>query len=187
MDRGRSERLGREAWVAAAFRALARRGIEAVGVEPVAKALGVTKGSFYWHFRDRRALLEALLAHWSERETAAIIADVEAIPGPPALQLKRLFERALSDGDALGPELAIRDWARRDPVARKAVLAVDARRLAYLVRLFLPLSAGPAEAEAKSALAYGLLIGEWTIFRQESALARAKRRRRALDLLARKS
>ena len=75
----RGGRLGKEAWVAAAFRLLGRRGIAAVGVEPLAKALGVTKGSFYWHFTDRRALLQALLAYWEERETSAIIADVEAV------------------------------------------------------------------------------------------------------------
>ena len=170
--------------MAAAFRALGRRGITAVGVEPLAKALGVTKGSFYWHFRDRRALLEALLAYWQQRVTAAIIADVEAVPGPPARQLVRLFARALADREALGPELAIRDWARHDAAARKAVTAVDAERLAYLARHFRALSADAAAAEAKATLAYGLLIGEWMIFRHESATALARRRRRALELLA---
>jgi AcrR family transcriptional regulator len=177
----RGGRLGREAWVAAAFRLLGRRGIAAVGVEPLAKALGVTKGSFYWHFKDRRALLEALLAYWEERETSAIIADVEAVPGPPADQLRRLYLRARADRDALGPELAIRDWARHDRFARKAVVAVDARRMAYIARLFRPLSAGAAEAEAKAELAYGLVVAGWMIFSADRD--RGARLRRAYEML----
>ena len=177
----RGKRLGREAWVAAAFRMLGRRGIAAVGVEPLAKALGVTKGSFYWHFKDRRALLEALLAYWEERETSSIITDVEAVPGPPAQQLRRLYARAHADRDALAPELAIRDWARRDPFARKAVLAVDARRLAWLTRHFRPLSKSAAEAEAKAELSYGLVAAAWVVFSKDPG--RAERLRRAFELL----
>jgi AcrR family transcriptional regulator len=179
----RGKRLGREAWVAAAFRMLGRRGIAAVGVEPLAKALGVTKGSFYWHFKDRRALWEALLAFWEERETSAIIADVEAVPGFPAEQLRRLYARAHADRDALGPELAIRDWARRDPFARSAVVAVDARRLAWLARHFRPLSRSAADAAAKAELAYGLLAAEWMVFSKDRD--RPARLRRAFELLLR--
>ena len=63
--RTRPTRLDAAAWIAAAFDALADGGIDAVRVEPLAKALGITKGSFYWHFADRRALLDAMLDAWT--------------------------------------------------------------------------------------------------------------------------
>src|SRR5690348_17007444 len=65
-------RLDAEAWIAAAFDALADGGVDAVRVEPLAKALAITKGSFYWHFADRRALIDAMLAAWAEGRIAAI-------------------------------------------------------------------------------------------------------------------
>ena len=63
-EKSKATRLDAAAWVAAAFDALADGGIDAVRVEPLAKALGITKGSFYWHFADRRALLDAMLDAW---------------------------------------------------------------------------------------------------------------------------
>ncbi|BDZ41464.1 hypothetical protein GCM10025865_07630 [Paraoerskovia sediminicola] len=78
------------AWVDAAYDAFASAGLEAVKVEPVARALGATKGSFYWHFTDRQALVDAVLARW-ETETEEIISEVEAAPGGPTEQLATLF------------------------------------------------------------------------------------------------
>ena len=68
----RSSRLDASAWIEAALEALADGGVEAVRVEPLAKALDVTKGSFYWHFADRRALIDAMLTSWSDGRIAAI-------------------------------------------------------------------------------------------------------------------
>src|SRR6187455_2093287 len=71
-EKSKATRLDAAAWVVAAFDALADGGIDAVRVEPLAKALGITKGSFYWHFADRRALLDAMLTAWADGRTAAI-------------------------------------------------------------------------------------------------------------------
>ena len=71
-NRNKAARLDAAAWIAAAFDALAEGGIDAVRVEPLAKALGITKGSFYWHFADRRALLDAMLDAWAQGRIAAI-------------------------------------------------------------------------------------------------------------------
>jgi len=65
-EKSKATRLDAAAWIAAAFDALADGGIDAVRVEPLAKALGITKGSFYWHFADRRALLDAMLRHFED-------------------------------------------------------------------------------------------------------------------------
>lgn len=66
-----SSSLGREAWIAAGLAALSSGGVEAVRVEVLARALHVTKGSFYWHFADRRELLDAIVAHWETTTTGA--------------------------------------------------------------------------------------------------------------------
>src|SRR5690606_25165290 len=124
-------RLSREHWVEAALSALAAGGPETIRVETLAKALGVTKGSFYWHFRDRDALLAALLEVWRDRRSAAIRAQIEAASGPPAARLRHLLDLYLDRANPRGMaiELAVRDWARRDPGAAAAVAAVDAERL----------------------------------------------------------
>src|SRR5215470_15475319 len=75
-------RLDADAWIAAAFEALAEGGIDAVRVEPLAKALGITKGSFYWHFADRRALIDAMLGSWAEGRIAAIREQATAHGAP---------------------------------------------------------------------------------------------------------
>jgi AcrR family transcriptional regulator len=178
-----SNRLGREAWVAAAFDRLGAGGIDAVRVEPLAKDLGVTKGSFYWHFRDREALLDAVLEAWEARETDHYIDAVEAEGGQPGARLRRLFRMILADRAALAPELAIRDWARHDKRTAEAVLTIDARRSAYLQDRFVEAGQPQGEAQARAALLYGLLMGEVMIRRRESEQDRTARIDRALVLL----
>src|SRR3954454_25212776 len=77
MASGKREALTSDDWTRAALDALARGGLSAVAVEPLAKELGATKGSFYWHFADRSALIAAALALWEQRDTDAIIAAVD--------------------------------------------------------------------------------------------------------------
>src|SRR5262245_66201756 len=86
---GNSARLDADAWIAAAFEALAAGGVDAVRVEPLAKALGITKGSFYWHFTDRRALLDAMLSAWAQGRIAAI-REHAALRVEPAAALREL-------------------------------------------------------------------------------------------------
>src|SRR3954453_2205160 len=78
MANGKRESLGPADWAQAALDALAQGGLAAVAVEPLAKALGTTKGSFYWHFADRNGLIAAALARWEQRDTELVIAAVEA-------------------------------------------------------------------------------------------------------------
>src|ERR1043165_7845340 len=101
-------RLDADAWVAAAFDALAQGGVDAVRVEPLAKALGITKGSFYWHFTDRRALLDAMLGSWAEGRIAAIGEQATARGAPDAVlgDLADLYTRH-ADLRGLTIELAV--------------------------------------------------------------------------------
>jgi len=172
------KRLGREEWIDAGLRAIARQGADAVRVERLAEALGVTKGSFYWHFKDRNALLAALLEAWKVRATKDIIAEVEAKGGDAATRLRTLFGIALHSDGRL--DLAMRAWAAQDSLARGALEQVDRRRLAYLDSLFRALAFSPAEASARTRFVYHALIGQFTM-----GVPAAQRKRLAdwLDIL----
>jgi AcrR family transcriptional regulator len=153
--------LDAQAWIAGALEALAERGIDAVRVEPLAKALAVTKGSFYWHFTDRRALIEAMLSQWSEGRIAAIREQAAQAP-EPALALRKLVElyTKRSNARGLAIELAIRALARNDAGAAFAVQAVDAERLRHVASLFVRLGYGSREAEARAVMVYAYLFGQ---------------------------
>src|ERR1700683_1133784 len=139
-----AEKLGRDDWVRVAFGALAHGGIAAVRVEPLAARLGVTKGSFYWHFADRAALFAALLASWEEQATLAIIAAVEAAGGTAAARLFEIFRLAFTVDGRL--ERRLRAWAEEDATAEEVVARVDRRRLDYLEALFSEVGFPPVEA-----------------------------------------
>jgi AcrR family transcriptional regulator len=135
-----TKRLAPEDWIAAAFRALGQGGLAAVRVEPLARELGVSKGSFYWHFKDLPSLLQVMLTHWEDQATERIIAMAETASPDPVDRLLRLSELATGDLDepygGFHTEAAIRDWSRHDPAAGAVQARVDRRRLAYLAAAF---------------------------------------------------
>ena len=156
-----SKRLGRDAWVVAGLKALADSGVEAVRVERLAGALGVTKGSFYWHFADRQALLAAVLEAWKARATADIITQVEAKGGDARARMHALMTIVfLSDGRL---DRQVRAWAANDVQARLAQEEIDGLRTGYLERLFAGLGFGRAEARARARFAYHALIGQFAM------------------------
>jgi AcrR family transcriptional regulator len=150
-------RLAREDWVAAALRLLAGSGVEAVRVEPLAKRLGVTKGSFYWHFSDRPALLAAVLAEWERRATLAIIAEVEASGGTAGERLLALLRLATGADGRI--DRRVRAWAMNEAAAAAVLRRVDRRRVGYLRRLFAELGFPKSQAAARAQLAYHALVG----------------------------
>jgi AcrR family transcriptional regulator len=154
-------RLDAAAWIAAAFDALAEGGIDAVRVEPLAKALDITKGSFYWHFADRRALLDAMLSAWSEGRIAAIGEQAAARGAPEAVlrDLADLYTRH-ANVRGLAIELAIRSLARADDAAAKAVRSVDRERLQHVAQLFAGLGWPGGQAQARAILFYSYLFGQ---------------------------
>ena len=153
--------LDAQAWIAGALEALATSGIDAVRVEPLAKTLAVTKGSFYWHFADRRALIDAMLSQWSAGRIVAIH-EQTAQTTDPALALRKLIDlyTRRSNAHGLSIELAIRALARNDAGAASAVQAVDAERLRHVASLFARLGYGPREAEARAVMVYAYLFGQ---------------------------
>ena len=167
-------------WMQAARELLAEGGINAVRVEPLARALGVTKGSFYWHFADRPTFHQALLEYWEAQGTSGVIEAVESSNLPPKGKLGLLW--SLTSSEELGAELAIRDWARRDDAAQAAVARVDNKRMTYLCQLYGEVGFTTDEAEARSLLAYSLLIGNHFIASDDDSKQEAVRA--ALRLLS---
>ncbi|MBE2254103.1 MAG: TetR/AcrR family transcriptional regulator [Myxococcus sp.] len=155
-----AEALGVEAWVEAAAAALAAGGVDAVRVEPLAARLGVTKGSFYWHFADRQALLDAVLGAWVRSATTAIIEGVEAAEASPVERLRALVDvtRRVDAGARL--EQAVRAWGARAPEVRRRLEAVDAERVRYVQGLLVHAGLPKALAEPRARLCYLALIGE---------------------------
>src|SRR5881275_977809 len=107
-------RTPRSGWVDEGLRALASGGPDAVRIETLAQALGVSKGGFYWHFGDRRALLEEMLDAWERVVSDDVITIVESAGGDAREKLRHLFAVATSIDDMVLVEIAIREWARRD-------------------------------------------------------------------------
>jgi AcrR family transcriptional regulator len=160
-DKSKATRLDAAAWIAAAFDALADGGIDAVRVEPLAKALGITKGSFYWHFADRRALLDAMLEAWMQGRVAAI-REQAPLRGAPAAVLRQVADLYTRNANARGLaiELAIRALARADDGAAKAVRGVDRERLQQVGDLVAALGWARGEAQARAVLFYSYLFGQ---------------------------
>ena len=158
-------KVSRDDWLRGAMAALGTEGVGDVKVESLARRLGVTKGSFYHHFDDRRTLLSAVLAHWAEQDTERIIALIAADPAAasPVAALTRLVEITIGNRSELdGVEAAIREWAAVDAEAEAVSRAVDDRRLAYVTDLFEAAGVDPTDAANRAHLLYRVVIGEYT-------------------------
>jgi AcrR family transcriptional regulator len=154
--------LGPDAWISAARDALARGGVEAVRVEPLAAQLGVTKGSFYWHFRDRAALLDALLAEWEQRATQGVIDFVDASSEAPRARLAELLRVTTMSAKAPDVEHAIRAWGTQDAGVRERLARIDAQRERYVTDLLVASGVTPRAAAHRARSLYLALIGEYT-------------------------
>jgi AcrR family transcriptional regulator len=155
-----TRRLARTDWIAAAIRVMGDSSVEHVRVEKLAVDLGASKGSFYWHFKDRNDLLAAVLEHWRSRSTLDVQGRLSREePDTPAriLRLMQLPFHSQAAAQAADLELAIMGWARRSDAAREAVGAVDAARTAYLAQQFVHLGVEQAEADWRAHQAYALL------------------------------
>ena len=174
MPNVKRESLSRGDWAEAALEALARGGVSAVAVEPLAKALRTTKGSFYWHFADRNALLEATLELWELRDTDRVMANLDATLDVEA-RLRRLLGlafRSVNDGAAGSAgtvELALQASASQ-PLVASVLHRVTSRRLELMTSLFVELGlyAGPGPGPAL--LAYTAYLGHAQLAHSTPAL-----------------
>ncbi|MGD9816596.1 MAG: TetR/AcrR family transcriptional regulator [Hyphomonadaceae bacterium] len=155
--------LDATAWIDAALDALAEGGIEAVRIDPLAKRLGVTRGSFYWHFKDRDALHQAMLKQWRKWATYQIGDRLERAAPEAGERLRRTL--ALPHAGpratrAAAIEMAIRQWARRDDEAANAVRLIDKHRLSYYAKLYAELGHNEAEARKRAFVFYAALMSQ---------------------------
>lgn len=155
------DRLGPDDWVEAALAAMATGGVDQVRVDVLSRRLGITRGSFYWHFKDRRALLAAMLAAWQAAHTDDVIARVEASDDPPAIKLLRLLRFCFDDDGRL--ETAFRGWAARDAEVADAVRAVDDRRTGYIADLLVAIGLDTDLADRRARLAYRAWLGGYAL------------------------
>jgi AcrR family transcriptional regulator len=174
-------RTPRSTWIEEGLRALAAGGPDAVRIDTLAKALGVTRGGFYWHFADRRALLGEMLDTWERRSTEDVIERVEREGGDARTKAQRAG--ALTFSPQLLPiDLAVRDWARRDSAVAKRLRHVDNRRMDYLRSQFASVTTDPDDVEARCLLAFSAAIGHHFIAADHGGRNRAE----VLDLAARR-
>ena len=151
-----NDQLSAKDWLDQGLKALANRGFTALKAEPLAKAMGVSRGSFYWHFADIAAFHAAILERWHEVAAEQIIANVGAASNdenPLALLLRRVF------GERLTLERAVRTWASVDPAARAAVQAIDRRRLSYVESLLTQSGLSADAARARAQILYWAFLG----------------------------
>ncbi|MZD10473.1 TetR family transcriptional regulator [Streptomyces sp. SID5785] len=150
-------RLSAQTWADAALEAIAEGGLAAVAIEPLAARLGTTKGSFYWHFSNRDALIDAALDRWAEINTEGTIAGVEEEPDPEQ-RIRLLFAFAIQAATEDPLEVALLATAGH-PRVSAALRRVTERRVAYVADLFAALGFPPAEARRRGLLAYTVYLG----------------------------
>jgi AcrR family transcriptional regulator len=131
---GDKTRLTRDDWIEAASRVLREESVDAVRIERLAELLDATRGSFYWHFKDRADLLNEVLAAWRLRQTNRIIErlkeDLSLTPMQRVIGLRNTAKQTKRSEEAAQLELSVRSWARHDRSARKVVIDVDRERIA---------------------------------------------------------
>jgi AcrR family transcriptional regulator len=171
-------RTPRSSWIDEGLRSLAAGGPDAVRIEPLARALGVTKGGFYWHFDDRSALLEEMLDTWERVSVDEVIERIEGEGGDARAKLRRLSAIASASDevlrfDPLRIDLAIRDWARRERAVADRLRGVDNRRMDYMRSLFGAFCPDEEDVEARCMLSFSLWIGNHFIAADHGARSRA--------------
>lgn len=167
-------RTPRHLWIEKGLEALGSGGPDAVRVDVLAKAMGVTRGGFYWHFENRQALLEEMLDTWERVAIEDVIDRVDAGGGDGRARLRRLFGLAGAGDEVLAVDLAVRDWSRRDPKVAERLRAVDNRRMEFMRPLFAEICPDDADVEARCLLTASLWIGSHFVAADHGGRTRAE-------------
>ena len=162
MVNSKTERLSREDWICGALELLITAGVEGVKIVPLAERLGVTSGSFYWHFKNRRELHDALLDYWEREMTDAAIEAAKHFEGTPKERIWRLMEHVMTAGMARF-DLAIWHWAQSDAAVQKVFQRTLDKRFAFARWMFVEAGFSKTQAEARGRLMVIYMMGESTL------------------------
>lgn len=180
---GDNHRLTREQWLAQALDVLTLEGNAKLRVDRIAAALGVTKGSFYWHFRDRDDFVRSLVEYWGVYLTETVIKQVQALEGDVRDRLYTLM-KLVSDGQYARYDVSVRAWAAQEPVAVAAIVeGVDRRRLAFATSLFAEMGFEDPEREMRARAIIAYLSFESSFLVKASDAKRAEMLNRFFDLI----
>ncbi|GAA2514963.1 TetR/AcrR family transcriptional regulator [Streptomyces gobitricini] len=171
-------RTPRRKWIEEGLRALAAGGPDAVRIESLAQALGVSKGGFYGYFANRDALLAEMLETWEREVAEAVIEQVDSGGGDGRVKLERLFTIVTASGESVvrgaAADLAIRDWARRDEAVAQRLRRVDNRRMDYLRSLFASFCTDPDDVEVRCMITFSVRIGAHVVAADHGGHSRAE-------------
>jgi AcrR family transcriptional regulator len=180
---GSNGRLGRDEWLARALDILALEGQAKLRIEPLCTALGVTKGSFYWHFKDRDDFVRSLVEFWRDHFTAPVIEQITRMDGSTRDRLKSLMH-TVSEGGLARYDVSIRAWAAQDPeLVASMVKAVDKRRLAFVGSLFEEMGFDKENAEMRARASVAYLSYEAAVLAKSAKKDRPKLLDRFFDLI----
>jgi AcrR family transcriptional regulator len=183
------QNLDRNAWVSFAIQVLAEEGLEGLRIEVLARKLKVTKGSFYWHFKDRQALLNAVVTSWRDARIGEVEAQTNIPSRDAAKQIRAVLDQYVTQPNRsrMQTELAIRDWARRDEFVANAVESVDHARLRSATHLLILAGYPEAEAHTRALLLFTHIFGLSMMMFEESIAATIAQRSSAIaDLITRR-
>ena len=155
------DKLNKQTWLNAGLQTLAAEGSEGLRIMSIAQRLGVTKGSFYWHFQNLDEYQSALLEEWEQRHTQQIIHYIEDKGGEALTKLRNLMMVTVSADARLAQ--AMRAWANINPKVSDALARVDRARLAYLVGLLVSIGWPNDQAETLARWSYCALIGHFSL------------------------
>ncbi len=172
-DNKQNKQLNRESWILTAFETLYIDGIDAVRIEPLATKLNVTKGSFYWHFKNRTELHDALLEYWEKEMTQSVLDAANEFHGSPQQRLINTLREVVGK-ERTKYDPAVRNWARTDIKVKKVVEYIDKIRLSFLHGLFVDIGFDKQQAEIRSRLMYYYIMGEVTVTIKEPMAKRMK-------------
>ena len=172
---GSSKRLSDQEWIDAALKKLAKGNIDDVRIEVLARELGVTKGSFYWHFKNRQVLLERMLDSWMNKATLAVANRIHQRShgwSDELIQLLTLPARTPPTKLAVETELAIRSWARSNKIAAAKVEEIDRIRAESFRVIFSELGFSEIESAHRAAIAQAFMLGDSLLAFEKDATRR---------------
>lgn len=150
-------RLSKRDWIRHALVTLAKEGPDKLKVATMSSRLNVSRGSFYWHFRDAADFRDQILRKWQDRTTEQVVRDLEA-DQTHSDRLKTLLHRAFGGGLQL--DRAIRSWATQDMAVAAVVASVDARRINYVASLIAARGIDESRALQRATVLYWAYLGQ---------------------------